>query len=667
MNAVTLIEVQAVVERDSTVGATEIVKVPYNRLCKSPLNVRRKPPTGIEGMAASIATQGLLQNLIVHEITFGVDGVEVIDAHYGVAAGQRRHAGLDLLFANGEIPADFPVPVKIVSEGEALAVSLIENHEREPMHPADQCVAFSRLVAEGKSVLDVAARFSITERAVHRCLKLANVSPVLLDLFRDDEISYDQMSALALTDDREEQERLWFKATKYQRSPSFIREAITRAEVDVSRSPLVAFVTLDAYVAAGGGVRRDLFSTADEGVYLTDPEVLNRLVLDKLVEATQAIRAEGWSWVESRTKLDSGELHKHGRLVAQTPKLSRKEKAEHRALLAKRQKAMDALTAFYEEFEGEGCETQEEAHRAAVRAAEQAIKESRGSQVEWTGEQKARAGAYVSVDYDGSLKIHRGLIRPQDKAAAKRDMVPGSSDIYVVERKPKATHGDKLCARLTAHRTVAVQAEVVRRPMVALAMLLHRMIQTVFRPGYGENWLVSACEIHVKPSRRELERAADDLSANPGWHTMNAERETWMTMIPSETAEILPWLLDQSESTLLNLMAFCVASTVDGMSRVEGPHAIDEVASVLSLDMRRYWKPTQVGYLNHVSKQRVVAVVAEAVSPEAAEPLLAMKKADAVAAAELRIAEVGWLPEMLVTREADRGDDQTAVSESAAA
>ena len=32
----------------------------------------------------------------------------------------------------------------IVSEADAVAVSLIENQQREPMHPADACEAFRR-------------------------------------------------------------------------------------------------------------------------------------------------------------------------------------------------------------------------------------------------------------------------------------------------------------------------------------------------------------------------------------------------------------------------------------------------------------------------------------------------------------------------------------------
>ena len=108
----------------------QIEYVPYGRLCRSPLNVRKKAPTGIEALAITIASKGLVQNLVVHP----VKGSRAKQPKLGVCAGQRRLAALDLLFAQGKITKEQPVPVLIVSEGEAVAASLIENREREDMH-----------------------------------------------------------------------------------------------------------------------------------------------------------------------------------------------------------------------------------------------------------------------------------------------------------------------------------------------------------------------------------------------------------------------------------------------------------------------------------------------------------------------------------------------------
>ncbi|WP_353744671.1 hypothetical protein [Sphingomonas sp. 66-10] len=55
------------------------------------------------------------------------------------------------------------------------------------------------------------------------------------------------------------------------------------------------FVGIDAYVAAGGGVMRDLFDE-DDGGWLTDPALLDRLVGEKLEQEAERITAEGWKW-----------------------------------------------------------------------------------------------------------------------------------------------------------------------------------------------------------------------------------------------------------------------------------------------------------------------------------------------------------------------------------
>nr|WP_322023574.1 ParB/Srx family N-terminal domain-containing protein [Burkholderia sp. BCC1977] len=212
-----------------------VVTVPYSSLRRSPLNARTQPLSGILSLAVNIRAKGLLQNLVVHEMK----GARGKQCRYGVCAGQRREAALDLLFEQKHIAADYPVPVRIVSEGEALAISLIENSEREGLDPFDVLRSYRMLAEEGRSVDYIAALFSASPLTIKRRMKLANVSPKLLALLREDGITLDQLAALALADDHETQERVWFDAPNdWQRSPQYLRQAITRTEVDASRSRL---------------------------------------------------------------------------------------------------------------------------------------------------------------------------------------------------------------------------------------------------------------------------------------------------------------------------------------------------------------------------------------------------------------------------------------------
>ncbi|MBB5464950.1 hypothetical protein HDG32_001044 [Paraburkholderia sp. CI2] len=75
------------------------------------------------------------------------------------------------------------------------------------------------------------------------------------------------------------------------------------------------------------------------------------------------------------------------------------------------------------------------------------------------------------------------------------------------------------------------------------------------------------------------------------------------------------------------------------------------ISTALQLDMTRYWTPTRASYFDHVSKARIAEVVTTALSPKVASDLSKMKKVDAAAAAELRLAKSAWLPEILTDRE----------------
>jgi ParB family chromosome partitioning protein len=123
--------------------------------------------------------------------------------------------------------------------------------------------------------------------------------------------------------------------------------------------------------------------------------------------------------------------------------------------------------------------------------------------------------------------------------------------------------------------------------------------------------------------------------------------------LPARRADLLPWLIEQDPgTTLLDLLAFCTGALLDGIAGDEKPHAINAlVSALLNLDMTRYWTPTRASYFDHVSKARIAEVVASAVSPKIAADLGKMKKADAAAAAELRLAKAAWVPEILTDRE----------------
>ncbi len=116
----------------------------------------------------------------------------------------------------------------------------------------------------------------------------------MLDLYREEALTLEQLMAFAVNPDQERQMQVFAQLPSHNRQTYAIRRAMTEAKVPADDRRAV-FVGLDAYVAAGGPVLADLFTEAGEG-WLEDVALLDRLVEEKLsamaVELRQAEELE---------------------------------------------------------------------------------------------------------------------------------------------------------------------------------------------------------------------------------------------------------------------------------------------------------------------------------------------------------------------------------------
>ncbi len=263
--------------------------IPLNKMIPWSGNVRKTGAAeGIADLATSIAAHGLLQSLVVRKASRG---------KYAVIAGGRRYKALTQLVDDGKLDAAFPVSCHVLDgSADATEISLAENVVRAPMHPADQFEAYRQLIDNGASTADVAARFGASEAVVVQRMKLGRVSPALLALYREGNMTLDQVKAFTVSDDNAAQERVWTELPSYNRHAGSIRQALTSGEIPAS-DKRVRLVTLDAYEAAGGTVRRDLFDERNDG-YVLDPALLDRMVDETLAATLAQVTAEGWKWVE---------------------------------------------------------------------------------------------------------------------------------------------------------------------------------------------------------------------------------------------------------------------------------------------------------------------------------------------------------------------------------
>jgi ParB family chromosome partitioning protein len=164
---------------------------------------------------------------------------------------------------------------------------------RVAMHPADQFEAFKKLIDQGQDIEAIATRFGASTKTVRQRLKLANVNPKLVMLYRGGSMTLEHLMAFTISDNHARQESVWASRQEHFDTPCHIREALTENQV-TDDDPRALFVG-DAYVAAGGTTNADLF---EDATYLTDVPLLDRLAIEKLQAAAKETEAEGWGSVE---------------------------------------------------------------------------------------------------------------------------------------------------------------------------------------------------------------------------------------------------------------------------------------------------------------------------------------------------------------------------------
>src|ERR1700722_2602988 len=389
-----------------------VQSIPLDKLKKCDENVRKVPHTKeeIEALAISIEAHGQIQNLVVKSER---DGEGNATGDYLVIAGEGRRLAQLLRVKRKEIKADHPIACLIDDAHSATAVSLAENDLRRPSHPVDQLCAFRRLADAGQSIDEIAAQFSVTPLIVKQRLKLANVAPEFIELYRTGEVELSILMALALTDDHARQQEVWKSLRKQERYAALIRERLTQHEIAVE-DPMVKFVGLKLYEKVGGQVRRDLFAERGNEGYVIDAELLRRLAVERLQQEADKVKVEGFTWVEVIPTLDYAELAEYGH-VRPTRRAPTAEEGEALAVLeGKRQTLSD---------EAEAAEEDEERLadlEAQIEAVESDIDLLNQRREVPTREQVAVAGAIVTIDRNGKLRIERNLLKPEDKARFAR-------------------------------------------------------------------------------------------------------------------------------------------------------------------------------------------------------------------------------------------------------
>ncbi|HHC4838048.1 TPA: ParB/RepB/Spo0J family partition protein [Escherichia albertii] len=600
---------------------TEEVSVPLDSLIKSPLNVRTVPYSAesVSELADSIKGVGLLQNLVVHALP---------GDRYGVAAGGRRLAALNMLAERGILTADWPVRVKVIPQELATAASMTENGHRRDMHPAEQIAGFRAMAQEGKTPAQIGDLLGYSPRHVQRMLKLADLAPVILDALAEDRITTEHCQALALENDTARQVQVFEAACQsgWGGKPDVrvIRNLITESEVAVAGNSKFRFVGADAF--SPDELRTDLFSD-DEGGYV-DRVALDAALLEKLQAVAEHLReAEGWEWCAGRME-PVGECREDAGAYCCLP--------EPEAVLTEaEEERLNELMTRYDAPENQ-CDESD------LLEAEMKLMRCMAKVRAWTPEMRAGSGVVVSWRY-GNVCVQRGVqLRSEDDAADDADRTE-----QVQEKASVEEISLPLLTKMSSERTLAVQAALMQQPDKSLTLLAWTLCLNVFGSGAYSN----PARIRLECEHYSLTSDAPSGKEGAAFMALMAEKARLAALLPEGWSRDMTTFLSLSQEVLLSLLSFCTACSIYGVQTREYGHTsrspLDSLETAIGFHMRDWWQPTKANFFGHLKKPQIIDALNDAGLSGAARDAEKMKKGDAAEHAEHHMKDNRWVPDWM--------------------
>ncbi len=435
---------------------------------------------GIAELAANIYANrseanpsGLIENLIVKE----ADG-----DFYSVANGNRRLAALRMI---GDA-ADLPIPCTLhqVDGAKAFEYSLTTAVTAKRFHPVDEYEGYARLRDEkGKTEEEIAHQYGLTKREVEQVLALGgSLSPNVRDLWRNGRIKAEVARALTMAPDYKTQDDIIEAYATRSGGIEGIEDYDVKQSLKIGSDEsgtLVEFVGIEAYVARGGKVTRDLFGTDHQ---VSDPKLVKTMAAEKLKAECAALVQAGWSFAVSSDSVRNTR-HDYSRLKVEEEPTPEETKALG-DLNAIFNPENDVAVGYY------ACDSFVELTGAQQRAylAYHGLKrviELRG----YTPKMMDSAGCFVGINDDGFLKIEFGYVKPKQKEAAakvvkeeKKEQAKAAAKTAKEEGKPAPEPkvlSNALIERLEQQLVQATRDAIAGEPLLANSELFDVLARTI--------------------------------------------------------------------------------------------------------------------------------------------------------------------------------------------
>ncbi len=173
---------------DDATNEGELQVLPASELQPGKYQPRtRMDPGSLEELAASIKSQGVMQPILVRPI-----GGQFDSARYEIIAGERRWRAAQIAGL-----ASVPCLVRTIPDEAALAMSLIENIQREDLNPLEEAAGIQRLIEEfGMTHQQAADAVGRSRPAASNLLRLLQLAPPVQELLMAGDIDMGHARAL---------------------------------------------------------------------------------------------------------------------------------------------------------------------------------------------------------------------------------------------------------------------------------------------------------------------------------------------------------------------------------------------------------------------------------------------------------------------------------------
>lgn len=183
------------------------------RLEESATNPRKHfAKDALADLTKSVAEKGVLVPLLVRP------GWQKLDAkqgeeRYEIVAGARRFRA-----AKAAGLKEIPVLVRELNDEQALEVQVIENLQREDVHPLEEAAGYKQLLAKGKyDVEALAAKVGKSASYVYQRLKLAELAPAAKKAFEEEQITAGHAILIARLQPHQQKEALQYATYEYEK------------------------------------------------------------------------------------------------------------------------------------------------------------------------------------------------------------------------------------------------------------------------------------------------------------------------------------------------------------------------------------------------------------------------------------------------------------------